>query len=226
MDFNHNFCESRLNNNNPPELFNAWSSLIISIIPLLFKRKIKSRSLMNIKLLFIFNGLASFIYHYTLSWFGKHLDEISMILSNYYGICFLLKFINNRDQVDSNNQRELINMLVITNLYLTILFMCVNTIPFLDFLFPNIFGFFLIPTLYLTYQITIIYKLNRYKIIQYLLFSFWGAICWIISENFCNEYTKYGHILWHILFPLGFYLLVLYLDFEYNRIFHPDTLYR
>ena len=36
--------------------------------------------------------------------------------------------------------------------------------------------------------------------------------CWIISELNCNEFTVYGHVLWHLLFPLGFYQLVLKYD--------------
>ena len=31
----HNFCESRLNNNEPPEYFNSFTSLFITIIPLI-----------------------------------------------------------------------------------------------------------------------------------------------------------------------------------------------
>ena len=29
----HNFCESRLNNYNPPEIYNSYTSLFITIIP-------------------------------------------------------------------------------------------------------------------------------------------------------------------------------------------------
>ena len=31
--FEHNFCESRLQNNQPPELYNAYTSLAISVFP-------------------------------------------------------------------------------------------------------------------------------------------------------------------------------------------------
>ena len=47
---------------------------------------------------------------------------------------------------------------------------------------------------------------------KYLLISFIGASCWIISEVNCNEITTYGHVIWHLLFPLGFYQLVLRYD--------------
>ena len=32
----HNFCESRLNNNQPPEILNSYTSLFITIIPLIY----------------------------------------------------------------------------------------------------------------------------------------------------------------------------------------------
>ena len=96
MEFNHNFCESRINNYNTPEIWNSYSSLAISIIPLLF-RSPNSDLLLNIKYLLIFNGISSFIYHYYLTWLGKQLDELSMILTNYFGLSFLLNvfFTNN-----------------------------------------------------------------------------------------------------------------------------------
>ena len=89
MEFNHNFCESRMNNYNPPEIWNSYSSLAISIVPLLFRTP-NSDLLLNIKYLLIFNGISSFIYHYYLTWLGKQLDELSMILTNYFGLSFLL----------------------------------------------------------------------------------------------------------------------------------------
>ena len=34
VEFEHNFCESRLQNNTPPERWNAYTSFIISVVPL------------------------------------------------------------------------------------------------------------------------------------------------------------------------------------------------
>ena len=45
-----------------------------------------------------------------------------------------------------------------------------------------------------------------------------GANCWIISEIWCNEYTKYGPVVWHFLFPLGFYKLVLKYNVEFRTL--------
>ena len=81
----HNFCESRLNNNNPPELYNSYTSLFITITPLILGLP-KNIIFFNISCLLMFNGLASFYYHYELNWIGKQADEMSMILSTYFGI--------------------------------------------------------------------------------------------------------------------------------------------
>ena len=85
----HNFCESRLNNNNPPEIYNSYTSLFITITPLILGLP-KNIIFFNISCLLMFNGLASFYYHYELNWIGKQADEMSMILSTYFGIYGLL----------------------------------------------------------------------------------------------------------------------------------------
>ena len=47
---------------------------------------------------------------------------------------------------------------------------------------------------------------------RYLFISLIGTLSWTISEHHCNENTKYGHPIWHLLFPLGFYHLLLKYD--------------
>ena len=84
-----NFCESRLNNNNTPELFNSYTSLFITIIPLILGLP-KNIIFFNLSNLLMFNGFASFYFHYTLNWIGKQADEMSMILSTYFGIYGML----------------------------------------------------------------------------------------------------------------------------------------
>lgn len=199
MEFIHNFCESRMNNNKAPEIFNSYSSLIITFIPFMYRTP-SSKLLLNIKYLLIFNGISSFIYHYNLNWMGKHLDEISMILMNYFGINYLLSVF-----LLSNYHFDFFRMI---NLYFTIIFLTINTFQNNDYLFPIIFSFYLIPTIYLIITITKVYQLNHVCIYNSLIITLIGAISWIISELFCNEVTKYGHIIWHCLFPLGFYKII------------------
>ena len=212
MDFTHNFCESRLNDFIPPEIWNSFSSLVISIIPFLFKTPL-SHELVNVKYLLVFNGFASFIYHYYLNWLGKHLDEISMILANYFGINYLLNiyFLNNSF---TKNKKDLLKT---SNLYFCVIFTSINTLPNLDYLFPNIFAIYLIPTLYLIYYISNNLEINKNYIYNSLYASAIGSLSWIISENFCNEITQYGHVIWHFLFPFGLYRIIDYFDGKFNR---------
>jgi len=199
----HNFCESRLTNYYPPEIVNAYTSLFITCIPIIYGFP-KNRYFFYIAILFILNGFASLYYHYYLNYIGKISDEICMILINYYCI---LGFMN----VNYNNQID--NQIVIKqyqnyNQLATLLFILFNCIQYFDFLFPFLFATYVIPTLYLSYQISQRYNYNYYS----LCFSFIGIICWIVSEVHCNEYTYLGHAIWHITFPLGVYKLVLLYD--------------
>lgn len=203
----HNFCESRLQNNNPPEIFNAFTSFFISIIPFIFGFP-KNIYFFNSSLLLIINGITSFYYHYYLNYFGKQSDEIAMILITYYTIFGLLnlQFYNYQNKIINYN---------IYNLIYMFLFIVFNTEIYFDFLFPYLFSSYLIPLLYLVYINGNFYNIN-YK--NEILISIFGAISWIVSEVFCNKYTKYGHIIWHILFPLGYYKLLLKFDQIYQRL--------
>jgi len=61
-------------------------------------------------------------------------------------------------------------------------------------------------------------KIHNTSIIPNLSISLFGAIFWNISEFYCNNITQYGHILWHLLFPLGFYRIMLDFDkIEYSE---------
>ena len=212
MDFTHNFCESRLNDFIPPEIWNSFSSLVISIIPFLFKTPL-SHELVNVKYLLVFNGFASFIYHYYLNWLGKHLDEISMILANYFGINYLLNIYF----LESNFTKNKKDLLKTSNLYFCVIFTSINTLPNLDYLFPNIFAIYLIPTLYLINYISNNFEINKHYLYNSLYASGIGALSWIISENFCNEITQYGHVIWHFLFPFGLYRIIDHFDGKFNR---------
>ena len=82
VEFKHNFCESRLQNNNPPEIANAYTSLFITIVPLYYGFP-ENDYFLNVGYSLFLNGFASFYYHYYLNWLGKQADEITMILANF-----------------------------------------------------------------------------------------------------------------------------------------------
>jgi hypothetical protein len=199
--FEHNFCESRLNNNLPPEIYNSYTSLAITFIPLIMGFP-KSNTFYNVACMLAFNGCASFYYHYTLSWIGKQADEVSMILASYFGIWGLLEMYYTNNQTLSNWYNGWNSMFMI-------IFIVINTLVKYDVLFPYLFSMYIGVVLYL---IDIVSKKYNRVYRPYLMISFTGASCWILSEIHCTEYTKYGHVVWHVLFPLGFYKLIMRFD--------------
>lgn len=210
-EFKHNFCESRLQNNEGPELWNSYTSLVISAFPFLIGFP-KSSMFYNIACMLSINGFASFHYHYYLNWYGKQGDEITMILSNYYGIWGLLRMYYFYD-------KKPINWYNGWNSAFMVFFLVINTVSKYDQLFPNIFLFYLGVTIYLIYKVSIKYN---YKYKRYLLTSAIGGACWVISELYCTETTKYGHVVWHFMFPLGFYQLIMEFDKHYRNM--KDTI--
>lgn len=206
-EFSHNFCESRLSNYMPPEIYNAYTSLIITAFPLILGFP-RNTHFYNLACMLTFNGFASFYYHYYLDWNGKQADEMSMILATYFGIEGLLQmyYIGDRNQINKYNGWNTIFM---------ILFLIFNTNSQYDHLFPILFTMYVSIALSLIYNISEIYD-YQYK--RYLFISFIGTKCWFISEVYCNEYTQYGHVVWHALFPLGFYQLILYYDEKMMRL--------
>lgn len=207
----HNFCESRLNENIPPELLNSYTSLFITFIPIYYGFP-KQEVFYNISCMLVFNGFASFYYHYSLNWIGKQADEISMILSVYFGIWGLLKiyYLDNQKNINFYNG--------INNIYL-LLMIIFNTVLKYDYLFPFIFSLYIVVTLILMYKIN--ENNNNSQALSYkyeIVISSFGAISWIISEIHCTEFTKYGHVAWHLLFPLGFYKLILKYDNYINKL--------
>lgn len=199
--FNHNFCESRLQDNEGPELLNSYSSLFIAIIPLICGIP-NNFFLKNVSYMLIMNGFFSFYYHYYLTWFGKHLDEVTMILANYFGICGLIEMYDNSKYQNKINK---INTAIMP------VFICINTIPQFDYLFPTLFGLYVSYTVYLILDIADVYNYKK-TVYSYLLYSLFGVTCWIISELYCSEVSKYGHVVWHILFPIGFYKILKIYD--------------
>ena len=198
--FHHNFCESKLQNYEAPEILNAYSSFFITLIPL-YMGIPKNMYFKNVSYMLICNGFFSFYYHYTLSWLGKHLDEVTMILANYFGICGLLELYD----YDYQNKINTLNTIFVP------IFIASNTIPQLDYLFSLFFTFYIVPTVYIIYDVAKIYNYKK-TVLSYLTYSLLGAISWIVSELYCNEYSKYGHVLWHIFFPFGFYKILKIYD--------------
>nr|UZT29034.1 hypothetical protein [Nucleocytoviricota sp.] len=206
VEFKHNFCESRLQNDKGPEMYNAYTSLFITTVPLVMGFP-ENEAFANVAYALFFNGFASFYYHYYLSWVGKQADEISMIFANYFGIVGLLNI--------RYKNKQYLKMFHFANLFYMYAFLIGNTVIKFDVLFPYFFAGYLLPSLYLIRKIGDKYK-EEY--VRYLALSSLGGISWIISELFCNKYTVYGHVVWHFFFPLGFYFILMKYDKIYTRV--------
>ena len=198
--FYHNFCESRLKDNQGPEYWNSGTSLFISIVPLFFPKP-KTLYFQQFALMLMINGPCSFYYHYSLSWLGKHLDEITMFMGNYYLICGLSSFYGIRLQ----------KKYIFINSAILPLYIAFNTLPQYDIFFAFVYTSYCLFTLFLLHDITKKSKCFR-PVIDNLSIATIGASSWIVSEVFCNEITQYGHIVWHFLFPLGIYSVMMVLD--------------
>tara|TARA_B100001287_G_C22660708_1_gene520186 strand:+ start:742 stop:1368 length:627 start_codon:yes stop_codon:yes gene_type:complete len=201
LSFSHNFCESRINNNDGPEYFNAVSSLFMTLIPLLIGIP-NNYHFKKVSYMLIINGGCSFYYHYSLSWLGKQLDEITMLLANYYYMNGLLNYYN-----DEN----IINIANISNSIMLPVIISFNTIPQYDQYFVYIFSLYCFPTCIFIFDLA--FKNNIFKsVIMNTTISIIGAIAWFISEHNCNYVTTYGHIIWHLCFPLGIYRILKIYD--------------
>lgn len=193
----HNFCESRLNDNQAPETINSITALYMCYLPCFFGKP-KNHLLSNVALLLQINGIASCYYHYKLNWFGKQIDEISMILANFFGLWTLLEFYFIESYV-FYNQLNIIYMLLCIS---------INTISSMDSLFPIMFGMYMIYTIYF-----IIITSYHIKLVNNIILSIIGFISWYVSEQYCNRYTYLGHSIWHLLFPIGFYKILMQYDY-------------
>ena len=198
--FVHNFCESRLQDNKSPELWNTATSFVISAVPFMYGFP-KYPLLYNVACMLSFNGVASAYYHYKLTWFGKQADEVSMILANYFGLWALINMYYDRSTRRNNLNRF--------NTFFMYMFLISNTLVRYDMLFPTVFGIYVGGSLLMIIQVSWKYDV---PCIKNLLISTIGAVGWIASEHFCNETTMFGHVIWHLLFPYGFYKLIL--DFD------------
>ena len=205
VEFQHNFCESRLQDNQPPEMYNAFTSLAISVVPFIAGFP-KYQPFTNVAYALTFNGFGSCYYHYYLTWLGKQADEISMILANYFGLCGLIQLYYPKGKRKKYH---------FWNLFYMYSFFIINSVIRFDQYFPILFSVYLIPTIYYIRKVAIIHKIPY---VRYLTLSSIGASCWIISELYCNEYTVFGHVVWHFFFPLGFYRILMLYDELYHKL--------
>ena len=211
-----NFCESKLYGH--PEILNCMSCIFISLFPYIGLRysQLYYTLTKHIFILLILTGFTSFGYHWSGYYLFKHLDEIPMILSIWFGIINTHKLIGNY-----------IYTHFITHSYF-ILMLSINTIPTYNYIFPILFGIACISLL-------IPLKLNRFFNKQTkelsnkgIYISIISAFIWIITEEYCNVLFILGHSVWHFGISFGMYNIILSVEFcllnQYDN-YHIDYMY-
>ena len=140
--------------------------------------------LYNVACLLAVNGVASFHYHYHLSWVGKQADEIAMILANYFGQWALINMYYRSHEQNSINRYNTAFMYV---------FLVLNTLTKYDFLFPSIFGIYVGGTLIMIHRVSKNTKCPTGPILPFpVLELFVGLYQNIIVMNTQNSVMLYG----------------------------------
>lgn len=237
-----NFCEQKLLGR--PEILNCISSLFIIMIPYwgLKYSRIKNFWIQNILQLLMLDGFTAFGYHWTGYYIFKHLDEIPMVISIWFGILMLIKEI-------SKYAPKFKCMPIFVNIYFTVM-LAINTVPKFNDVFapayaiicltliPLVIYYFNIASEYIyTYdkknvaldKDTNITTVLKHTYISYQLFFMGTLICiisavaWVLSETYCKYIFLLGHSFWHFGMPLGMYYIML--SIEYFQQVHQYKLF-
>jgi len=224
LDFNlydHSFCEMNIYGKSP-EYINSFSSLCLTFFGLF--GLIMHNRLHDIKMIYtamIFNGIASFMYHYSNQLGWGLLDRFSMILIALpcYSIAIRVLEVFNF----CSFFYDILRFVVIT--YLSYLMTIVGLHQ--EELFNTLFAIFLVNLFIFVVFIQIYNKkleipkeIVNYSCKGILLIIIAGAF-WIMTEKFCNTHwiIKYlfGHTIWHFCIAYGGYLLTLVPIYLFDR---------
>ena len=214
LDYNEiivNFCERKLYPDRP-EYINAISALYITGIGYYNLRKIakKSVSLSLIHWCICINGIGSFYYHWTAWYLFRLIDEFTMIIPLWIGIVKIMH--------DLNYSTYWLGIISIYNILLLVF----DVFPWFKyfailFLIEMLLIIPLYNGVYIQYtqsQNIIIrkfayFKNNGFKGIVICSIS---GITWGIAELNCNEYSVFGHAIWHIGMSTGLCNIIQYLN--------------
>ncbi len=171
-DIELNFCENKYDNQYIAEYYNSMSAISYMIVGLiLFFNKKKEAGIWTIIL-----GIGTFIMHATLRYYGKWMDEISMLMLEMVGIKSLFRFKKKRI--------DYISLLIF------VLYFLINSAIY----FISIFFVLLLIIGYKTRD-----KLKDIKIKMYTFLMTISLIFWGIDILLCGYVNKYNfHALWHV----------------------------
>jgi hypothetical protein len=205
------FCEVTIYGEHP-EYINSYTSLFMSIIGILGIYN-NYHSCQNIYFLYaslFFNGLCSFMYHWTAYYGWGIFDAVTMILIAIFSINSIIEELKYLYKLTHRNL--IINILPIIYFTFMIVPPCVNN----DDIFRILFGLFLV--FVLIFILVIHNKIehisgldfniikNAYRGVGYIALA--GGF-WITTEIFCDSFwlIRYipGHPIWHFYVSYGGY---------------------
>ncbi len=213
MDYNHiiiQFCERKLFPDQP-EYLNCFSALYISWVGLynIIYLKNLSKCLEIIYWCMVINGIMSFFLHYTGWYLFKLLDEFSMIIPLWIGLC---KFLQ-----DLEYKTLYIGLITLLNISL----LGLNVFSWFSNLFPIIFASEMLIIIPLYYQLINLNKTNiiirkhnwiTNKGIKGIIICCISGVIWFITELNCNIYFILGHSIWHIGMSTGMCYIIIFFN--------------
>jgi len=229
MDYNYKLvkmCERTLYPDRP-EYLNSFSALYMCFISGYYlsqqrnfskneiSKKIYSKQLLTSNSIAIIywcifvNGIGSFLYHWYAWYIFKLLDEISMILPIWIGLCKIMHNLN--------------YSIYYTGFFtsINILFIVLNVFPWFHDYFPIAFASEIIILIPLYYQ-SLKYLEDKNSVgIKGIFICSGSGIIWGIIEMNCNKYLIFGHSIWHIGMSTGLcYILTYFKNLEPIFISH------
>ena len=204
MEYNYkiiNMCERRMNPDSP-EYLNSLSALYMCYISYYYlTNTIKlSNTVLIIYLLIFANGIGSFLYHWFAWYIFKLLDEFTMIIPIWIGICSIMN--------DLNYKTEYIALFTLFNMFLIVF----DVFMWFQDYFPLFFAaeMLLIIPLY----IQSIKKIPDIQLVglKGIIICSCAGIMWFTIESNCNKYLTFGHALWHIGMSNGLCNIIEYFN--------------
>ena len=184
-DTSVHFCESKYTHVSwIAEFYNTISCLFYVLAGMVLW-KLQHQKKIGLSLISI--GLGSIMLHMTLRYYGQWFDEISMLVTSFFGLQKIKKNISK------------FFLVPITILYYNFH----NYFSYFLIVFAGSQLFFTYKSLHLIKSKTISLK-KRVLLILYIQFFSIAIICWIADQLYCEEFKSYYiHAWWHFFTALA-----------------------
>ena len=228
------FCEGYLYDH---EYANSFTSLFIVFIGMygIYFNTHPQIYLKNFFSLFIVNGIASFIFHWTLKKGWGLYDAFPMLILAYYGMFFSFDIILHKLYFHDHKRLYIIlssmsSFITISIMVFTMIHTALNSQQ--DAIFAIFFALPVVSNVVCCFIVWFVFYKdyddfnheNFYPLqkilIRALLIGFTTAALWFTTELTCEDYKfpryLYMHTIWHIGFSYSMYCFLIYILFLYS----------